>query len=72
MHLGRAPNPLTDKLEVDPTVAQFNIDLLEILREKTRGNLDDNEERILEEILHVARMSFLEVKKSTGETQEET
>jgi hypothetical protein len=41
--------------------ARTTIDLLGILAEKTRGNLTDAEDRILQTVLFEARMAFLEL-----------
>ena len=45
-------------------MAQQNIDLLEILKEKTKGNLDQQESKLIENILYELRMAFLEVCRS--------
>ncbi|HVB29190.1 MAG TPA: DUF1844 domain-containing protein [Terriglobia bacterium] len=39
------------------------IDLLEVLQEKTRGNLTLQEAKLLEDVLYELRMTFLEVQK---------
>ncbi|CAF4910791.1 unnamed protein product [Rotaria sp. Silwood1] len=39
MHLGKIKNPVTDKIESDLSAAQATIDLIEMLTEKTKGNL---------------------------------
>jgi len=46
---------------VDIVGARTTIDLLGILAEKTRGNLTDAEDRILQTVLFEARMAFLEL-----------
>jgi hypothetical protein len=45
--------------------AQNIIDILGILQEKTKGNLDENEEKVLREGLYHLRMAFLAVQKQT-------
>ena len=45
--------------------AQNIIDILGVLQEKTKGNLDEDEERVLREGLYHLRMSFLAVQKQT-------
>jgi len=46
---------------VDIVGARTTIDLLGVLGEKTRGNLTDAEERMLESVLFEVRMAFLEL-----------
>jgi Domain of unknown function (DUF1844) len=43
--------------------ARQTIDLIAVLEEKTRGNLDDQEKRILTETLFQLRMAFVEAAK---------
>ena len=57
---GNVENPITGKKEKDLTLAKYHIGVLEILREKTKGNLSPDESGALEDILHHARMAFLE------------
>jgi len=52
LHLGLIPNPATGQPNpVDVRRAEYEIALLEILEEKTRGNLDENEELLLTEVV---------------------
>ena len=62
--MGKVKNPLTDKLEKDLAQAQFSIDMLGMLEEKSKGNLTDEEKKYLELALYELRMNYLdEVKK---------
>lgn len=45
--MGKIPNPLTGKVEKNLELAKRIIDIMEMLREKTKGNLTKDEERIL-------------------------
>jgi len=63
MHLGEIPNPLDGQVEKDVTVAKQMIDILNLLREKTRGNLDPGEQKLMEDILYSLRMRYVEVVK---------
>jgi len=47
--------------QVDILGARSTIDLLGILAEKTRGNLNQTEERVLQTVLYELRMAFLEL-----------
>lgn len=58
--LGDIPHPLTGKTEVNLGEARFHIDMLEILQEKTKGNLTPEESRALDAVLFDLRMRFVE------------
>ena len=60
MHLGEIPNPLTGKMDKEVNVAKQTIDILSLLHEKTRGNLDPEEAKLLNEILFNLRMNYVE------------
>ena len=63
MHLGEIASPLSGKVETDIPVAKQMIDILGMLREKTRGNLNSGEERLMENILFDLRMKYVEAVK---------
>jgi hypothetical protein len=58
-HLGEIPDPLTHKSEKDLPLAKQTIDILAILREKTRGNLTPDEEKLMENILTDLRWRYI-------------
>ncbi|MCM2281490.1 MAG: DUF1844 domain-containing protein [Bdellovibrionaceae bacterium] len=58
--LGLVENPITKKTETDRNVARFNIDMLRTLRDKTKGNLNDAEEKLLNGIIHDLQLKFVE------------
>jgi hypothetical protein len=64
MGLGIAPRPDTGKAEVDLTLAQQNIELLAMMKEKTKGNLTADEIKLLDHLLFETRMRFVELSKS--------
>ena len=59
IQLGEIPDPFTQKVEKNLTAAHQTIDILGLLEQKTKGNLDDEEGRTLEAILYDLRMRFL-------------
>jgi len=61
--MGRVPEPATGTIHRDLATAQQNIDILTLLQEKTRGNLNADEERLMDQILYELRMSFVEAMK---------
>ena len=47
-------------------IAQFNIELLDMLKTKTKGNLTSDEERFLEALIHDLKRNFVELRKTNG------
>ncbi len=63
-NLGKVMNPMTNQIERNLEQAKNMIDLLGMLDEKTKGNLTDNEQRLLEHALFELRMNYIdELKK---------
>jgi hypothetical protein len=60
MHLGELPDPQTNQRAVDLPAAQQLIDIIAMLENKTRGNLDRDEQSMLEAILFELRMKYVE------------
>jgi len=65
MHLGEIGNPVTGKVEKDVAVAKQTIDIIGMLSEKSKGNLDENEEQLVREVLYNLRMKYVEAVRST-------
>ncbi len=63
MGLGLAPRPDSGKQVVDLELARQNIDLLEMIQNKTKNNLSAEEEKLLERVLYEVRTKFVEVSK---------
>lgn len=61
--LGVLPGPGGERIPPDMVSARRTIDLLEVLQEKTRGNLTAAESRLLEDVLYELRLSYVEVEK---------
>jgi Domain of unknown function (DUF1844) len=59
MALGQMPHPLTGKIEAHRDHAKYLIDTIEVLREKTKGNLDSDEAEMVETLLHQLHMAFI-------------
>lgn len=60
MQLGEIGNPATGQVEKDVDVAKQTIDIIGMLSEKSKGNLDETEERLVQEILYNLRMRYVE------------
>lgn len=63
IHLGDVPNPETGTASVDLVLARESIELLGLLRDKTRGNLTAEEERVFEDVLARLRLRFVEASR---------
>ncbi len=59
--LGEVPDPMSGKVSHDLVLAQQMIDIIAMLRDKTRGNLDPQEQAMLEEILSSLQMKYVEL-----------
>jgi hypothetical protein len=59
MALGRIPNPITKRSHRNLETARHFIDTLDMLEAKTAGNLTVDERRLLEEIQHQLRMTYM-------------
>jgi len=62
--LGEIPNPVDNTVRRDMAAAKQVIDILGMLKEKTRGNLESNEEALFENVLYDLRMRYVELAKS--------
>jgi hypothetical protein len=63
VHLGAAPNPESGETKLDLAQAKQMIDLLDVLKAKTAGNLTAGESAVLDDILFDLRMRYLEAAK---------
>jgi len=64
--LGDAPGEGGSKGEVDLEAARFAIDSLAVLKEKTKGNLQPEEERLLDDLLQSLRLRFVQRAREQG------
>lgn len=62
IHLGELPDPVTGQAEADLELAKQTVDLLGMLKDKTRGNLTPDEEKLLDAILFDLRMRYVKLK----------
>ena len=61
MGMGQMENPMSNAKEVNLEYAKVAIDTIEVLKEKTKGNLSEYEEKFLESILSQVQVKFVEV-----------
>jgi hypothetical protein len=67
--MGKLKNPISDKIERDLQQAQLSIDILDMLEEKTKGNLSDDESRFFKGILQELKLNYVD--ESTKEQNTE-
>ena len=59
-HFGEFPDPVSGKRERNLDMAKQTIDILGVLRDKTRGNLSNDEAQLMESLLHDLRIKYVE------------
>jgi hypothetical protein len=59
MNLGALPDPNTGQTEKNLLLAKQTIDLLGVLREKTRNNLELDEQNLFDHLLYDLRMAYI-------------
>ncbi len=63
VQLGLDPQSGAMRYQPDIMAARQTVDMLSVLSEKTKGNLDAGEERLLENVLYELRMAYIEITK---------
>lgn len=64
--LGKLVSPITGKVERDMRQARITIDMLVMIREKTAGNLEPAEQRIINAVVTELQMNYLDESKRAG------
>ncbi len=62
VQLGKVEDPSSGNKAVNLDLAQHTIDMIAMLDEKTRGNLNEEENNLLKALLSELRISFVEAK----------
>jgi len=65
--LGAVPHPATGKRSLDLDTGKYWLDILGMLRDKTKGNLHSQESRLLEGLLADLRMQYVQLVRATEE-----
>ena len=66
LYLGEIPHPATGEPTLDLEGARIQIDMLDLLRVKCRGNMTPQEDSLLESVLHQLRMRYVARSGSAG------
>jgi hypothetical protein len=63
IYLGLVEHPATGRRQVDMMAAKESIDMLVMLREKTKGNLTRGEEKFFDDLLSDLKMQFVSLRR---------
>ena len=63
LHLGEIADPQSGEKKKDLALAKQSIDIIVLLKDKTKGNLTQEEEKLLDHLLYDLRMRFVEASK---------
>tara|TARA_B100000214_G_C23891762_1_gene592134 strand:+ start:655 stop:969 length:315 start_codon:yes stop_codon:yes gene_type:complete len=72
MQLGKIKNPMTDKIDIDLEAASLTIDMIAMLKDKTKGNISDEETKIIDQSINELRMNFIASKDTNNKSDQET
>lgn len=63
--MGKIPNPMTNEIEKDMDQAKMSVDILAMLKEKTKGNLSKHEDEYLSKLVFECQMNYVDELKSS-------
>jgi hypothetical protein len=70
MQLGKIKNPMTDKIERDIPGATITIDMISMLKDKTEGNLSEEEKSFIDHTIKDLQMNYIVEKEKKDEPEE--
>jgi hypothetical protein len=65
LHFGDFPDPVSNEKSRNLPAAKQTIEILDMMKDKTRGNLDENEEKLLDGILYELKMRYVTESEKT-------
>jgi Domain of unknown function (DUF1844) len=65
--LGKVPNPVTGKLEKEVAHAQVTIELIAMIRDKTKGNLTNEEEKLISNTISDLQLNYADEVNKPGD-----
>ncbi|MCK4607288.1 MAG: DUF1844 domain-containing protein [candidate division Zixibacteria bacterium] len=69
--MGKVASPFTGKVERDLDMAKHSIDMLAMIDDKTKGNLGEEEQKLLSHLLYELRLNYVDELKKEGEARKE-
>lgn len=72
--MGKIVSQITGKVERDLLLAKTTIDILEMFEQKTKGNLTEEEQKLLSHVLYELRINYVEESKKpeTADTEKQS
>ena len=58
--MGKLTSPITGKVERDLHQAKITVDMLGMIQDRTEGNLDENEKKILDTVMMELQMNYID------------
>ena len=71
IQLGKIKNPINDKIEKNLEAASMSIDMLTMIQDKTKNNLEEYESKLLDQSLSDLKMNFVFEKNKKDVVKEE-
>lgn len=62
MHMGKIKNPATDALDRHLDQAEMTIEMLDMLKAKTKGNLSSDEEKFMTTVISELKLNYVDEK----------
>ena len=70
--MGKIANPLTKKIEKNLDQAKVSIDMIEMLQKKTKGNLTEDENKLLSSTLSDLQLNYVDELEKDKKTEHRT
>ena len=64
LHMGEIADPQTGQKRLDLPMAKHSIDIISMLKDKTKGNLDGEEQKFIDSILTDLRLRYVKAVKA--------
>ena len=64
LHIGEIADPQTGEKRIDLPMAKHSIDIISMLKDKTKGNLDNEEQQFIDSILTDLRLRYVKAVKT--------
>ena len=72
MQLGKLANPVTGTIEKELDGAQVTIDMLDMLKAKTKGNSSEDENRFLDQVIADLKLNYVEERDNESKASQST
>lgn len=63
-HMGELPHPESGQKVIDAGLAKHTIDTIDLLREKTSGNLDPEEQELVTRVLYDLKLKYVNLQRA--------